>query len=62
MGLTCFGVRFFVELFFVALLLQLLLLRTAAVLQMIGDPSHSVFLVRRELRNRQGEIVVVHVL
>ena len=62
MGPTYFGVRFFVELFFVALLLQLLLLRTSAVLRTIGDPSHDVFLVRKELRSQRVEIVVVRAL
>ena len=52
MGPTCFGVRFFVGLFVVALLLLPLLLRTSAVLQTIGDPNHDASLVRRGLRNR----------
>ena len=62
MGPTCFGVRFFVKPFFVALLLRLLLLRTSVVLRTRGDPSHGVFLVRKELRNRLGGIVIVRAL
>ena len=61
MGPTYFDVRLFVERFVVALLLQLLLLRTSVVLRTKGDPSHGVFLVRKELRSRLGGIVVVHV-
>ena len=62
MGPTCFGVRFFVERTFVALLLQLLLLRTSVVLRTKGDPSRDVFLVRKELCNQLGGIVVVRAL
>ena len=61
MGLTCFGVRFFVGLYVIALLLLLLPLRISAVLQTIGDPSHDVFLVRREPHSQLEEIGVVHV-
>ena len=59
MGPTCLGVMFFVELFFAALLLQLLLLHTAVVLRTIRDPSHDVFLVRKELCSQRVEIVVM---
>ena len=52
MGPTCFGGRFFVKRFVVALLLRLLLQRTSVVLQTKVDPSLGVFLVRRELRSR----------
>ena len=62
MGPTCFGVRFFVGFFVVALLLLPLLLHISAVLRRIVDPSHDVFLVRKELRNRLGEIVIMRVL
>ena len=61
-GPTCFGVRSFVGFFVIDLLLLSLLLRIFVALRTIGDPNHGVFLVRRELRNRQGEIVVVCVL
>ena len=44
--------RFFVGLFFVSLPPLTLILRTAAVLRTIGDPSHDVFLVRKELRSQ----------
>ena len=62
MGPTCFGVRFFVELSVVDLLLLLLLRCTSVVLQTKGDPSHNVFLVRKELRNQWEGIVVVRAL
>ena len=62
MGPTCFDVRFFVGLCVVALLLLLSLLRTSVVLRTIRDPSHDVFLVRKELRSLLEEIVVVHAL
>ena len=62
MDLTCFGVRFFVGLCVVALLLLLLLLRTSAVLQTIGDPSLGVSLAHRGLCNLREEIGVVHAL
>ena len=52
MGPTYFDVRFFVELPVIVLLLLLLLLRIFAVLQMKGDPSLNVFLVRKELRSQ----------
>ena len=62
MGPTCFDVRFFDGLSVVDLPLLFLLLHTSVVLRAKGDPSHGVFLVRKELRNRRGEIVVVCVL
>ena len=62
MGPTCFGVRFFVELFVVALLLLLWFLRISAALRTIGDPNLDVFLARRELRNQWGAIVFGHTL
>ena len=62
MGLTYFDVRFFVGFSVVDLPLLLLLLRTSVVLRMKGGPSHSVFLVCKELCNRLGEIVVVRAL
>ena len=62
MGPTYFDVRFFVGFFVIDLPLLPLLLRTSVVPRMKGDPSHGVFLVRKELRNRLGEIVVVRVL
>ena len=51
-GPTCWCVIVFVGLSFVAPLLLALILRTSAVLRMIGDPTLDVFLVRREPRNR----------
>ena len=62
MGPTYWCERFFVGQSCVALLLQLLLLRTSVVLRTKGDPSRGVFLVRKELRNQLGGIVVVHTL
>ena len=59
---TCFGVRFFVGLCVIALLLLLLLLRTSDVLRTIGDPSRGVSLARRGLRNLREGIGVVHAL
>ena len=53
---TYFGVRFFVGWFFVALPPLLSILHTSVALQMIGDPNHDVFLVRKELRNRREVI------
>ena len=58
-GPPCFGVRFFVGRSVVALPLLLLLLRTSAALQMIGDPNHDVSLVRRGLRNQREGIGVM---
>ena len=48
---TYFGVRFFVVLFVVDPLLLSLPLRISAVLRTKGDPSHGVFLARKELRS-----------
>ena len=62
MGPTCFGVMFFVGSFVVDLLLLLSLLHTSPALRTKGDPSLSVFLVCKELRNQRGEIVVVRAL
>ena len=62
MGPTCFGVMFFVGLFFVALFPLPSLLRTVAVLRTIGDPNHDVFLVRIRLRSRWEVIDVVRAL
>ena len=62
MGPTCFGVRFFVRLCVVALLLLLLLLHTSVDLRTIRDPNCDVSLARRGLRNLRGEIGVVHAL
>ena len=48
MGPTYFGVRFFVGLSFVVLLLLSLLQRTVVVLQTREGPNHGVSLVRKE--------------
>ena len=54
MGPTCFDVRFFVGFSVFDLPLLPLLLRTSVVLRTKEDPSHGVFLVRKELRSRLG--------
>ena len=59
MGPTYFDVRLFVGWCVVALFLLLLLLRTSAALQTIGDPNLDVFLVHKELRSRWEGIGVV---
>ena len=62
MDLTCFGARFFVGRFVVALLLLFLTPRTSAALRTIVDPNLDVSLVRRGLRNRWEVIDVVRAL
>ena len=58
MGPTYLCVMSFVGLSFVSPPLLALILRTSAVLRMIGDPNHDVSLARRELRNRLVVTVV----
>ena len=59
MDLTYSGVIFFVGWSVFAPVLLPLLLRTSVALQTIGDPNLDVFLVRKELHSRRGEIGVV---